>query len=110
LNALVITLRRERLKLTFCRPFSIKGIDRQLPPGDYELVPDHELISESYFPVYRPVVTLIYLPSQAYRRSSIVKANVHLADILASHRRDQTGAVEADRVAFQTAAKDVDDR
>src|SRR5262249_29023780 len=28
-------------------------------------------------------------------------------DILASHRRDQTGAVETDRVAFQMTSKDV---
>lgn len=96
---LVIVMRRERLQLTFGRPFSITGIDRLLPPGDYELVPDYELTSEPCFPVYRQIVTLLLVPSQAYRRSSVVKTNVHLLDILASHRRDQADALETNSKA-----------
>ena len=106
MQLLVIALRHERLKLTFGRSFSIKGIARPLPPGDYELVPDHELIGEPYFPVYRRIITLISVPPQPYRRSSVVKANVRLADILASHRLDQIGAAATDRVVIQTASKD----
>jgi hypothetical protein len=83
--------RQKRLQLTFSRPFSVKGIDRLLPPGIYELVPDHELISEACFPLYRSAVALLAIPSQAYRRSSLVKANVDSAEILALHRRDRYG-------------------
>jgi hypothetical protein len=32
-------MRRKRLKLIFRRSFSVKGIDRLLSPGDYELCP-----------------------------------------------------------------------
>ena len=71
-----------------------------------ELVPDHELIGEPYFPVYRRIITLISVPPQPYRRSSVVKANVRLADILASHRLDQIGAAATDRVVIQTASID----
>ena len=78
-----------RRQLTFRRPFSVRGIDRPLPAGTYELVPDHELASEPYFPVYRPVVTLVFIPAQPCQHSSIVKANVDAAEILASHGRDQ---------------------
>jgi hypothetical protein len=82
-------MRRNRFKLTFRRPFSVKGIDRPLSPGDYELVPDHELTGELYFPEYRHVVSLLFVPTQAHKRSFVVKASVDLADILASHDRDQ---------------------
>ena len=82
-------MRQKRLSLTFNRPFSVKGINRLLPAGDYELVPDDELISEPFLPVYRQVSVLIFIPPGAERQSSIVKAGVDIADILAAHRRDQ---------------------
>lgn len=82
-------MRQKRLRLTFKRPFSVNGINRLLPAGDYELVPDDELTSEPFFPVYRQVSALIFIPPQAEQQSSIVKANADLADILAAHRRDQ---------------------
>ena len=85
----VTDMRQKRVKLTFRLPFSVKGVSRTLPAGDYELVPDHELTAEFYLPAYRPVVALIHIPSQAHRSSSFVKASVDLADILASHRQDQ---------------------
>jgi hypothetical protein len=85
----VTVMRQKRVKLTFARPFRVKGVSRMLPAGDYELVPDQELTAEFYLPAYRPVVALIHMPSQAHRCSSFVKASVDLADILASHRQDQ---------------------
>ena len=91
LKQLMTAMRQKRLQFTFSRPFSVKGINRLLPPGIYELVPDHELINEAYFPHYRPAVALLAIPSQAYRCSSLVKANVDSAEILDSHRRDQNG-------------------
>jgi hypothetical protein len=89
LEAVTSLIREKRRQLTFRRPFSVRGIDRPLPAGTYELVPDHELASEPYFPVYRPTVALLFIPPQSYRHSSIVKASVDSADILASHERDQ---------------------
>ena len=88
----VTVMRQKRVKLTFRRPFWVKGVSRTLPAGDYELVPDQELTGEFYLPAYRPVVALIHIPSQAHRCSSFVKASVDLADILASHRLDQRRA------------------
>jgi hypothetical protein len=46
--------------LTFRHPFSLKGVDRRLGAGDYEVVTDEELIEEVSFPVYRRVATLIW--------------------------------------------------
>jgi hypothetical protein len=89
-----MVISRNRLKLTFKRPFSVQGINRLLPAGNYELVPDHELTSEHNIPAYRQVVTLLFVTPEAYRRSSIVKTNVATADILASHRRDVAAIVK----------------
>jgi hypothetical protein len=88
----VTEMRQKRLKLTFRQPFRVKGVSRMLPAGDYELVPDQELTAEYYLPAYRPVVALIRMPSQGHRCSSIAKASVDLADILASHQLDQNRA------------------
>ena len=55
----------------------------------YELVTDDELIEELFVPVYRPVATLIFLPAQAHRPSSIEMANVDPVDLAAAHARDR---------------------
>src|SRR5690349_22404965 len=44
-----------------------------ISPGKYELVPDDELTDERFSPAYRPVVTLLFVPSQLHRCSSVVK-------------------------------------
>jgi hypothetical protein len=81
--------RTKRVTTTFQHPFSLKGVDRRLAPGQYEVVTDEELIGELMFPVYRRVATLIFLPNYAYQPSSIEMVNVDLADLAAAHKRDQ---------------------
>jgi hypothetical protein len=75
--------------MTFQHPFSLKGIDRRLAPGQYEVVTDEQFIGELMFPDYRRAATLIFLPDDAYRPSSIVMINVDPADLAATHKRDQ---------------------
>ena len=60
-----MVLRTKRVTLTFQHPFALKGVDRRLAAGDYEVVTDEELIEEVSFPVYRRVATLIFLPADA---------------------------------------------
>ena len=48
--------------VTFKRPFELKGVDRPLPPGDYRVTTDEELIDGLSFPVYRRVSTTIMVP------------------------------------------------
>jgi hypothetical protein len=76
-------------RMTFRHPFSLKGVDRLLAPGNYEVVADEELIEELSFPVYRRVSTLIFLPAQTHRQSSVEMVNVDPADLAAAHERDQ---------------------
>jgi hypothetical protein len=85
----MMVTRTKRVTLTFQNSFSLKGVDRRLAAGDYEVVTDEELIEELIeelsFPVYRRVTTM--LPADA-RQSSIEMVTVEPADLAAAHERD----------------------
>jgi hypothetical protein len=51
--------------VTFARPFTLRGLDRILPAGDYRVLTDEELIEELSFPVYRRVATMIFVPTSS---------------------------------------------
>jgi hypothetical protein len=84
---IMMVTRTKRVTLTFQNSFSLKGVDRRLAAGDYEVVTDEELIEELSFPVYRRVTTMILLPADA-RQSSIEMVTVEPADLAAAHERD----------------------
>ena len=48
-----MTTRSHSKSVVFSHPFELKGVDRILPPGDYRVVTDEEMIEELSFPVYR---------------------------------------------------------
>jgi len=81
--------RTKRVTLTFQHPFSLKGVDRRLASGDYEVATDEELIEGLSFPVYRRVATMIFLPSNGAQPASIEMVNVDPADLAAAHQQDQ---------------------
>ena len=86
------TTRSKRVTMTFQHPFALKGIDRPLAAGQYEVVSDEELIEELMFPVYRRVSTLIFVPAQTGRQSSVEMVNVDPLELTAAHERDQARA------------------
>jgi len=51
--------------VTFRRPFCLKGVDRLLPPADYRVMTDEELIEGLSFPAYRRVSTAIFVPAES---------------------------------------------
>jgi hypothetical protein len=55
--------------VVFNHPFELKGVDRILPPGNYRVVTDEELIQELSFPVYRRTSTMIFVPGKTYNTS-----------------------------------------
>jgi len=65
--------RTRRQSIVFNRPFLIKGIDRLLPSGAYEVVTDEELIEGLSFPAYRRVSTMIFVPAQSQNPSSSIE-------------------------------------
>jgi hypothetical protein len=63
-------IRRSHSKtVVFSHPFELKGVDRMLPPGNYRVVTDEELIEELSFPVFRRVSTMFFVPAQTYNAS-----------------------------------------
>jgi hypothetical protein len=57
-----MTTRTRRETIVFAHPFRLRGLDRELPAGAYDLVTDEELIEGLSFPVFRRVATMITVP------------------------------------------------
>jgi hypothetical protein len=85
------TMRTKRQTLTFRHPFSLKGVDRQLAPGEYEVVTDEELIEGLSFPVYRRVATMIFVPVDSLG-SAIEMVTIDPADLDEVKARDAASA------------------
>jgi hypothetical protein len=60
-----MTIRTIRRTIAFRRPFYLKGVDRLLPPGDYSMVTDEELIEGLSFSAYHRISTLMFVPAQS---------------------------------------------
>lgn len=73
--------------VVFNHPFELKGVDRVLPPGNYRVVTDEELIQELSFPVYRRVSTMIFVPGQTYN-PSVEMVAIDPLDLQAALDRD----------------------
>ena len=78
--------RTRRKTVVFSRPFLLKGIDRVLPPGNYEVVTDEELIEGLSFPVYRRVSTMIFVPG--LHASTVEMVPIDPRDLQAAQERD----------------------
>jgi hypothetical protein len=81
-----MTTRTQRTMSAFAQPFLLKGVDRVLPPGSYEIVTEEELIDGLSFPVYRRVSTVIFVPGQV--GSSIEMVSIDPLDLAAAQERD----------------------
>jgi hypothetical protein len=79
--------RTQRKTVTFDQPFLLKGMDRILPPGNYVVVTDEELVEGLSFPVYRRVSTTMMVPAQN-RPSSVEMLTVDPRDLEAAQERD----------------------
>lgn len=89
--------RTTRKTVTFHSPFSLVGVERLLPAGDYEVVTDEELIDGLSFPVYRRVATTMLVPAQSYQ-GSVEMLTVDPLDLAAAAERDtksKAGAASA---------------
>jgi hypothetical protein len=83
-----VTVRTTNKIVNFVRPFLLKGIDRVLPPGDYRVATDEELIQELSFPVYRRVATIIFVPAQSSPASSVEMVSIDPGELQAAQDRD----------------------
>jgi hypothetical protein len=98
-----VATRTQRKTVVFSHPFRLKGIDRVLPPGDYEVVTDEELIEGLSFPVYHRISTAIIVPAQSHQASSVEMVTIDPRDLQSAQDRDpaekQSPAAEAKPVS-----------
>jgi hypothetical protein len=83
-----MTMRSRRETITFRHPFRIKGIDRLLSAGAYEIVTDEEMIEGLSFASFRRVATMIMVPGAAPRASSIEMISISATDLSDAQRID----------------------
>jgi hypothetical protein len=81
-----MTIRTTSKTITFHRPFCLKGVDRELPPGDYRVVTEEELIEGLSFSAYHRVSTVIFVPARS--GSAVEMVTIEPADLEAAQERD----------------------
>lgn len=90
-----MTIRTGNKTVSFTRPFLLKGIDRVLPAGHYRVTTDEELIQELSFPVYRRVATMIFVPAESHRASSVEMVSIDPRDLQEALDRDAEDPAKA---------------
>lgn len=85
-----MTTRTTTKGVTFHRPFYLKGVDRLLPPADYRVVTDEEVIEGLSFAAYRRVSTAIFVPTES--GSAVEMVTIDPLDLQAAQEQD-TGAL-----------------
>ena len=84
-----MTARSHSSSVVFNHPFELKGVDRILPPGDYRIVADEELIEELSFPVYRRIATMMFVPAASHHASSVEMVTIDPQELQAAQERDR---------------------
>jgi hypothetical protein len=82
-----MTTRSRHETVTFAHPFRIRGIDRLLPPGAYEVITDEEMIEGLSFPVFRRVATMIMVPA-ASQNSAMEMLSIGSVDLADAQHKD----------------------
>jgi hypothetical protein len=81
LRKAVMTLRSRRETVTFRHPFRIRGVDRLLPAGSYEVITDEEMIEGLSFAAFRRVATMIEVRAETGMAIEMISiGSVDLAD------------------------------
>ena len=83
-----MSTRTRRETVHFRHPFRIKGIDRQLAPGAYEVIADEEMIEGLSFPAFRRIATMIMVPGAPPRHSSMEMISISSIDLSDAQRID----------------------
>jgi hypothetical protein len=79
--------RTRRDHVVFRHAFRLAGVDRELPPGDYQVMTDEELIEGLSFPAYRRVSTMLLVPAQS-RLALLEMVPIDPRDLEAAQARD----------------------
>jgi hypothetical protein len=83
-----MTTRTRRETVTFKHPAHIKGVERTIPAGSYEVITDEEMIEGISFPCYRRVATMIVVPGERPHQSSMEMISIGSIDLSDAQRID----------------------
>ena len=83
-----MTMRSRCEMITFKHPFRIKGIDRLLPPGAYEVITDEEMIEGLSFASFRRLATMIMVPAAPPRTLTMERISISPVDLADAQRID----------------------
>ena len=89
-----MTPRSRREMVQFKHPFRIKGIDRLLAPGAYEVITDEEMIEGLSFASFRRVATMIMVPGVAPRNALMEMISIDPVDLSDAQRHDASAVHE----------------
>ena len=89
-----MTTRTRRETIAFRHPFRIKGIDRLLRPGAYEVITDEEMIEGLSFASFRRVSTMIMVPGAPPRSSTMEMISIASVDLADAQRIDASAPRE----------------
>lgn len=81
-----MTVRTIRKTIAFRKPFYLKGVDRLLPPGDYGVVTDEELIEGLSFSAYHRISTVMFVPAPS--GSAVEMVTIEPLDLEATLEQD----------------------
>jgi hypothetical protein len=81
-----MTIRTSSKTVTFCRSFRMDGVDRLLPPADYQVVTEEELIESLSFLAYCLVSTAMVVPGEA--GSTVEMVIIDSLDLQAAQEED----------------------
>jgi hypothetical protein len=74
----------------FHRPFSIEGVDHVLPPADYRVVTEEELLQGLSFTAFRRLATVIFVPASS--GSAIEMVTIDPSDLQVARELDAKNA------------------
>jgi hypothetical protein len=83
-----MTLRTSHKTVTFTRPFSLNGIDEVQPAGSYTVETREDLLPGLSVPAWRPIATLIFLPSRPGGAFVEQVVNIDPLELEAAQERD----------------------
>ena len=88
-----MSVRSRRETITFQHPFRLRGVDRLLPSGAYEVITDEEMIEGLSFPAFRRVATMIMVPATA-QNSAMEMVSIGSVDLSDAQRMDASAPRE----------------
>lgn len=90
-----MSTRTKDLTVRFRHPFSLKGVERVLPPGEYRTTTEEDSIDGLSFLAYRRVSTTIVLPTHTDQTIE-ARLDQTSVEIVALDPRDLERALERD--------------